>query len=515
MRSPCDEGAIRGAPSVVACSPQASRAVLVATILASSMVFIDGSAVNVALPLIQRDLGTSVTGVQWVIEIYMLLLGALMLAGGALGDRAGRRRVFVWGVSIFTLASVACGLAPGLAALVAARAVQGLGGALLVPGSLAILSASFDEQARGRAIGTWSGATAVTTAAGPVLGGWLAETLSWRWVFLLNVPFAIAVVIASTRVPETRDESVRGGVDWAGTAVSIAGLGALVYGLIESANRGLANWLVLGSIVTGLVLLAVFIRLERHAKAPAMPLDVFRSRAFRGANLLTFLLYGALGSALFFIPFNLIQVFGYSATEAGGAWLPFVLLIGILSRRAGALVARTGSRPLLVAGPLLVAAGFVLAARPETAGSYWTTFFPSFVVLGLGMAIAVAPLVTVVMTAAGPDRAGVASGINNAVSRVAGLVMLAAMGLLVIAVFKVRLDEQLARSRVRPSIASHVDRSRLAAAEPPANATPGEARAIASAVDEAFVSAFRLAMLSSAGLALASALVAWRTIDRQ
>ncbi len=491
-----------------------ARAVLVATILGSSMVFIDGTAVNVALPLIQRDLDASVVQMQWVIEIYMLLLGALILAGGALGDRLGRRRVFLWGVCVFTLASIGCGLAHGPAALIAARALQGIGGALLVPGSLAILSASFDEAARGQAIGTWSGATAVTTAAGPVVGGWLAETLSWRSVFFLNVPVAAAVLVAAIRVPETRDESARGGIDWTGTALSVAGLGGLVYGLVDSSNRGLRDPLVLGSLAVGLALLGVFVRTERRAAAPAMPLELFRSRAFTGANLLTVLLYGALGGALFFIPFDLIQVQRYSPTEAGAAWLPFILLVAILSRRVGALVPKLGAKPMLVAGPLVVAAGFGLAALPGAGGSYWTTFFPAFLLLGLGMGTAVAPLVTVVMNAAGSARAGIASGINNAVSRVAGLLALALMGLLVIAVFDARLDARLAGSGVRPGIVRELDRSRLAAAEPPDQATDAEAREIETAVRAAFVAGFRAAMWSAAGLAAASALVAWRTIDR-
>jgi EmrB/QacA subfamily drug resistance transporter len=492
------------------------RWVLAATILGSSMVFIDGSAVNVALPVLQRDLGASATDAQWVIEIYLLFLAALILVGGALGDRLGRRRVFVWGAAVFALASAWCGLAPGTAPLIAARAVQGVGGALVVPGSLAIIGASFDETTRGRAIGTWSGATAVTMAAGPVVGGWLAETLSWRWVFFLNLPFAVAVVaIARARVPETRDASAVAPVDWIGAGLSVAGLGGLVYGLVESSNLGFADPLVVGAIAAGAATLGVFVWFERRGAAPMMPPAVFRSRPFTGANVLTFLLYGALGGALFFIPFDLIQVQGYTATQAGAAWLPFILAIAVLSRWTGALVPVVGPRLLLVVGPLVTAGGFALASRLQTGGSYWTTFFPAFLVMGLGMATAVAPLVTVVMGSVAPNHAGIASGINNAISRVAGLVVLAVMGLLVVRVFDDRLDRRLAALTVRPAVLERFasERRQLAAAAPPPNASPEEARQLEAAVRDAFLAGFRLAMLGAAGLAAASAVVAGITIE--
>ncbi len=518
VRAPCDEAAIRGRLAATPCAPGTGGWVLAATVLGSGMVFIDSSAVNVALPLMQRDLGASVTAMQWVIEIYMLFLGALILAGGALGDRLGRRRVFIWGVAIFALASVWCGLAPRVSPLIVARAVQGVGGALLVPGSLAIISASFDDASRGRAIGTWSGMTAITMAAGPVAGGWLAETFSWRWVFFLNIPFAVVVLaIAATRVPESRDESRPAGMDWLGAGLSVSGLGALVYGLVESSSLGWRHPLVAGSIAAGFVLLAIFARVEQRSPSPMMPLDLFGSRSFTGANVLTFLLYGALGGVLFYLPFNLIQLQGFSATEAGAALLPFILTVAILSRAAGALVPVVGARRLLVAGPLVTAAGFALAARPGAGAGYWTTFFPAFLAMGLGMATTVAPLVTVVMDAAGPDRVGAASGINNAVSRVAGLIVLAALGMVVVATFNSRLDARLAELEIRPVVLERFAPSRadLAAAVPPPDATAREARDLEAAVQDAFIAAFRLAMLSAAGLAATGAAVAWFTIDRR
>jgi MFS family permease len=353
-------------------------------------------------------------------------------------------------------------------------------------------------------------------AAGPVLGGWLATTFSWRWVFFLNAPFAVVVLlIAAARVPESRDRSATGPIDWAGAALSVAGLGLLVYGLIESPNLWLSHPLAAGTIIGGLAILWLFVRTERRAASPMMPLDLFASRSFAGANLLTFLLYGALGGALFFLPFSLIQIHGYTPTAAGAAWLPFILCIAVLSRWSGALVPVVGPRVLLVTGPLVTAAGFALAALPATGGSYWTTFFPAFLTMGIGMAIAVAPLVTVVMSAVPPARAGVASGINNAISRAAGLIALAVMGLLVVAAFNQALDRRLATLDVRPAIAAQLDEERinLAAAAPPADATAEEARLLRGAVHASFVTAFRLTMVVAAGLAALSALVAWGTIE--
>lgn len=520
-KPPCDAGEILSGPLVIACDPAVGRWVLTATILGSSMAFIDSSAVNVALPVLQSSLGASMTQVQWIIEVYMLFLAALILVGGALGDRLGRRRVFMWGVGAFALASLWCGLAPDPTQLIIARAGQGIGGALLVPGSLAIISASFDKSSRGKAIGTWSGFTAITAAAGPVLGGWLATTLSWRWVFLLNIPLAVVVLlIAATRVPETRDLSAgtgnpgAGRIDWLGAGLSVVGLGLLVYGLIESANLGVTHPIALGAMIAGVVVLGIFVWVEGQVGAPMMPLDVFASRSFTGANLLTVLLYGALGGALFFLPFNLVQVQGYTPAQAGAAWLPFILAIAFLSRWTGALVPIVGAKLPLVVGPLITAAGFALAVRPGIDGSYWTTFFPAFLVMGLGMATAVAPLVTVVMSSVESDRAGVASGINNAVSRAAALLALAVMGLLVVGTFNRALDDRLAVLNVGPDIVEQLaeDRINLAAAEPPASASPAEARALRQAIDESFVVGFRVAMWSGAALAGASALIAWLMI---
>jgi len=338
IKPPCDEGVIQAAPE---CAPRASDIgpwVLAATILGSSMAFIDGTVVNVALPVLQTDLNASATQVQWVVEAYSLFLAALILVGGSLGDLFGRRRIYAIGITLFTAASVLCGLSPNVIFLIIARAVQGIGGALLVPGSLAIISASFDKERRGRAIGTWSGFTAITSALGPVLGGLLVQYASWRWVFFINVPLAAIVLgLLFWRVPESRDEEDRESLDWWGALLATLGLGAIVYGLIESSDLGLGHPLVLSALVIGVAALIAFLFVEARTATPMLPLSLFRSKTFSGANLLTLLLYAALGGALFFVPFNLIRVQGYTPTAAGAANLPFILLMFLLSRWSGGL----------------------------------------------------------------------------------------------------------------------------------------------------------------------------------
>ena len=490
---------------------------LVATILGSSMAFIDGTAVNVALPILQADLDASITELQWVIEAYALFLAALLLVGGALGDRLGRRRIFVIGIVVFASASAWCGIAPSVGQLIAARALQGIGGALFVPGSLALIGACFTDQERGKALGTWSGASGLMAAAGPLLGGFLADTFSWRWVFYINIPIAIIVVaIALLRVPESRDPEGGGGVDWAGGLLATVGLGALVYGLIESANRGLSDPIVVASLALGVVGLVAFVFVEARVRSPMMPLGVFRSRNFAGANILTLLLYAGLGGSLFFLPLNLVLVQGYSATQAGAALLPFILLIALISRWAGGLVTRTGPKLPLVVGPAIAGVGFLLFARPEIGGSYWVTFFPAIAVFGLGMALTVAPLVTVVMGSVDQNHAGLASGINNAISRTASLLALAVFGLIALALFNGALDDRLADAGVPPAVVASLEgeRVKLAAAEAPAGLEADLAAAVDRAIDLAYVAAFRGIMLISAALAFASALTALLWIER-
>lgn len=475
------------------------------------MVFIDGTVVNVALPVLQAELKATAAQVQWIVESYALLLAALILVGGSLGDRFGRRRIFACGIVIFALASVWCGLAPNVNQLILARAVQGLGGALLTPGSLAIISASFSSEQRGRAIGTWSGFTGITSALGPVLGGWLVEQASWRWIFFINVPLALLVLgIVFWRVPESRDEEGINRLDWWGALLVTIGLGTVVYGLIESSHLGLSHPLVFSSLVVGVVSLSAFIFVEANSRAAMMPLTLFRSKTFSGANLLTFLLYAALSGALFFFPFNLIQVQGYSATAAGAAFLPFILIMFLLSRWSGGLVSRYGAKLPLMVGPTIAAIGFALFALPGVGGSYWTTFFPAVVVLGFGMAISVAPLTTTVMGAVKVSSSGLASGVNNAVSRIAGLLSVAVLSIVLSSVFNHSLDRRLALLKV-PSLVQQMlaqQRSKLAAAEIPPGISNEMSAALKNAITESFVDGFRWVMLIAVGLALASALVA-------
>ena len=491
------------------------RSVLAATILGSSMAFIDGTVVNVALPTLQRDLDASAAAVQWVVESYALFLAALILVGGSLGDRLGRRRVYMAGVGLFTVASVGCGLSQDVGQLIVARALQGIGGALLVPGSLAIISATFAGEARGRAIGTWSGFTAITSVIGPLLGGWLVDQGSWRWVFLINVPIAVIVLwIVASFVPESRDEETSGRIDLVGALLVTVGLGMLVFGLIEVPARGWGDPLVLGSLALAVATLGGFVTVEARGRSPMMPLMLFRSRVFSGANVLTFLLYAALGGALYWVPFNLIEVHGYSSTGAGAALLPMVVLLSLLSRWAGGLITSFGPRPPLTVGPATAGVGFLLFAIPGTGGSYWSTFFPATVVLGLGMAITVAPLTTTVMGAVETRHSGVASGINNAVSRAAGLLAIAILGIVVAGTFEGELDDRLSELTLTDAARAVIDRQggRLAAIEPPAELDPAAQAAVAEAVDASFNAGFRRAMMVGALLAFASSVAAWLMI---
>jgi EmrB/QacA subfamily drug resistance transporter len=519
FKAPCDEQVIayKEPTRPVSCPRDVGRAVLVATILASSMVFIDGSAVNVALPTLQRELGATAAQAQWVVESYALFLAALLLVGGVLGDRYGRKRIFVLGTVLFASTSVWCGLSPNIEMLIVARAAQGVAAALLTPASLAIISAAFrDETERGRAIGTWSGFTAITAAFGPVLGGWLVENASWRWVFFINLPLAVVVIaVAGRGVPESRDEAA-GRLDVVGAVLATVGLGALVFGLIEGPARGWGNPVVLASLLTGVIGLVAFIGAETKVSSPMMPLGLFRSATFGGANLLTLLLYGAFGGALFWLPFNLIQVQEYSATEAGAALLPAILIIFALSRQTGALIGRYGARLPLTIGPSIVALAFLLFALPGTEGSYWTTFFPAAVVLGIGMAITVPPLTTAVMSAVPRHQAGTASGINNAVARTAGLIAIAVFGVIVTTVFNRDLSNRLdVIPTLSPATRQAVDAQRLdlAAARPPEGTRPETALAIAEAIDAAFVTGFRVAMVIGAAMALLGAAAAWRLVE--
>jgi len=490
----------------------ARRWTLAATILGSSLTFIDVTVVNVALPALQADLHATITDVQWVIEAYALFLGALILVGGSMGDQFGRKRVYLIGVVSFTAASILCGLANTPRLLIAGRALQGIGAAFLVPGSLAIISATFDGADRGRAIGTWSAFSAITTAIGPVTGGWLVEHVSWRAAFFLNVPIALIVIALSLKfVDDSRDPSRTSQIDWLGAALAVVGLGGVVFSLLEWPARGATDPLVVGAAAAGVAALVLLLVVERRARNPMLPLDLFRSRPFALANLLTLLLYAAVGVVMFLVPMNLIQVQGYTPTQAGAALLPWAIIMFALSRWSGGLVARVGTRLPLTVGPAIAGVGLLLYARPGLGGSYWTTFFPAIVVAGLGMAITVAPLTTTVMTAAETGHAGAASGVNNAVSRVAGLLAIAVFGVVLVQTFAAQVRPRIDRLDLPRSDLAAIERElpKMAGAE--LSAAPSLDRvqrdAVREAIDEAFVAAFRRVMLGAAVLAFAAAAV--------
>ncbi len=482
---------------------------LAATIVGSSMAFIDSTIVNVALPALQAEFHATVVNVQWIVESYGLFLGALILVGGSLGDRLGRRLVFLVGVTIFALASAACGFASNINMLILARSIQGVGAALLVPGSLAIISASFDESTRGQAIGTWSGFTAITTAVGPLLGGWLVQHASWRWVFFINLPLAAVVLgISLWRVPESRSAD-QAGIDWWGALVVTFGLGGLVFGFIESVNLGWRNPMVITTLAGGCACLVLFLFIETRVQSPMAPLSLFLSSSFCGANLLTLFLYAAIGIFFFLFPLNLIQVQNYSPTATGAAVLPLILLIFLLSRWSGGLVARYGARLPLVAGPAIVALGFALFAIPSVGGSYWRSFFPAVMILGLGMAITIAPLTTVVMNSVDEEHVGAASGINNAVARVAGVLAIAVLGIVMVQTFVSHLDRDLQQQALPADVVRtiHSNQTKLAGLPIPTGLAPQSQVAVKRWVDQSFVFGFRIVMFICAGLAIMSAAV--------
>lgn len=477
-----------------ALSTRRKRWVLVATVLGSSLTFIDGSALGVALPAVQRDLGAGPAAVQWVSNAYLLTLGALVLIGGAAGDRFGRRRVFLIGVAVFALASIACGLAPTVEGLIAGRALQGVGAALLTPGALAVIGAVFPPEERGKAFGTWAGAGALFGMIGPLVGGWLADAADWRLIFWINVPLAVLTAIVTLKaVPESRDDEAKG-LDWVGALLATGGLGALTWGLTAAPDLGWTDPLILAGLTGGAVLMAAFLWAEAREKHPMMPLDLFRSPVFSGINLLTLLLYFALGGAMFFLPFDLIRVHGWSATMAGAAMLPFAVIMSLFSGVAGRLADRFGARLSLGLGPVLAGVGLALLALPEPGAGYVDGPLAGMTLLAIGMTLAVGPLTAAVMGAVPDTHTGVASGVNNAVARVAGLLAVALLGVLLSAVFVARAESPDARDLLGQVMAG--------------------ADLEQTAVD-AFHTAFRAVMFACAALAVLAGIVGALTAPKK
>ena len=487
QRGPCEEGQVRSARAPdQPLSAARKRWILVATVLGSSLTFIDGSALGVALPAVQRDLDAGPAAVQWVSNAYLLTLGALVLIGGAAGDRFGRRKVFLIGVALFALASVGCGLAPTAGLLIAGRAAQGIGAALLTPGALAVIGSAFPPNERGKAFGTWAGAGALFGMIGPLVGGWLADSADWRFIFWINVPVAALTVAVTLRaVPESRDAAARG-LDWRGALFAITGLGGLTWALTAGPDLGWGDPLIRTGVVGGGVLLAAFLAAEARQRHPMMPPELFRSPVFSGVNLLTLLLYFALGGAMFFLPFDLIRVHGWSATMAGAAMLPFALIMGLFSGYAGKLADRFGARLSLSVGPILAGVGLAMLALPAPGAGYIDGPLAGMTVMAVGMTLAVGPLTAAVMGAVPPGHAGVASGINNAVARIAALLAIALLGVILSAVFVSGVETPDARALLGEVMAG-------ADLEPDAR--------------DAFHAAFRAVILTCAGLAVCSGVI--------
>jgi len=506
-KRPCDQALIEATRTAGDCIASAKPWVLAVTILASSIAYIDESIVNVALPAIETDLKTSVVVIQWLVNAYTLCLSAFVLTGGAAGDLFGRRRIFVLGIAIFAVMSIWCGLSPDIFQLILARGIQGVGAALLIPCSLAIIGATFDEAERGKAIGTWAAFSALAGAVGPLLGGWIVDHFTWRWIFLVNPVLALpAIWIALGKVPDSRNLEAKGGLDWRGSLLALVSLGSLAFGLISAPVFGWSSPTVAGALLVGLLLLVAFIWEETRSPAPMLPLGLFRSRTFSAVNLLTLLLYAGLGGAFFFLPFALIQVEGFSAVLAGAAFLPFTLIMATLSRWAGGLLDRYGAKGPLIIGPAIAALGFALFAWPIGGGSYWAYLVP-IAILGFGMVIAVAPLTATVIGAVPNHETGIAAGINNAVASVANLLAVAVLGALALGLYDGGLGRHLATKPLPSAVVRAIGEARGQFVFAPALAkVQGSDRQLAeSVIRESLANSIRSVMLICAALALAGA----------
>jgi len=487
---------------------------LFSTILASSLVFIDSTALNIALPALQKDLGVTGTQLLWVINGYALFLSALLLVGGSLGDLYGRNKVFLIGLGLFSLSSLVCGISQTPLQLILARAFQGIGGALLTPGSLSILSAQFSSESRGKAIGLWSTFSALTAVFGPVLGGWLAGMGLWRVIFFMNVPLSLAVLVSMLlKVPETKNPDAKKLDVWGALLVTL-GLAGITYGFIESPKVGFANPLIMASILIGGLGLISFVVVEKYSSRPMMPLELFKSSTFTGGNLLTFFVYGALGGAMFFVPINLITIQGYSEVKVGLAMLPFIIFIASISPVMGNYVDRNGVRTPLIVGPIITSIGFYMfSTYGITSGpaDYWQTFFISFVLLGIGMGITVAPLTTAVMGAVSENNSGIASGINNTVARAAGVLAIALIGAFVLFSFKESIEEGIGLLDMADELKIEImlEAANFSAAKVPVGLTGNNVGLVEQLLKDSFIGAFNRAVYIASMLTFLGALMAF------
>jgi len=492
---------------------------LISTILASSIVFIDFTALNVALPAIQTDLNISGKSMLWILNAYSLFLSSLLLVGGSLGDLYGRKKIFVIGIIIFSISSFMCGISPGKELLILARAFQGIGGALMVPGSLAIISAVIPKERSGKAFGTWSMFSALTTILGPALGGWLAGLGLWRVIFFINIPIAIFTITALIiKVPENKDEFAQK-LDITGAFLATLGLSGITYGFLEASEKGFGNIIIQLSLAAGLLSLIAFIVVEKKSNNPMMPLHLFKSKAFSGVNALTLFVYAALSASLFFLPLNMIQVQGYPEELAGLSLLPFAILISGLSRFSGIFSDKFGARKPLIFGPLIVGIGFLILSIPgltEGPKDYWTTFFPGISIIGIGMGIVVAPLTATVMAAVPEHNSGIASGVNNTMARTAGLLAISVLGALVIITFKNNLELNVSKLNIPESKKTELinDAGNLAETQPPQNLSGEENFQVKKIIKTSFIQSFNFIIYITVALAVLGSLIAMVTVKK-
>lgn len=498
------------------------RWILFSTILATSMVFIDGSALNVVLPSLQKDLKATGADVFWVLNAYLLVLAAMMLPGGSLGDRFGRKKIFGIGIVLFSVGSLLCGISPSVNFLIVSRSIQGLGGALMVPGSLSLITSLIREQERGKAIGTWSAVTTIVSIGGPILGGVLGDHGLWRYIFFINIPIGVVSLIALwLKVPETSNEEDQGKVDFPGAFLLVAGLAAITYSFLKFPVSGFGDWKVNSILIFGILNLILFLFVEKRRENPMIDLTLFLNTNFTGLNLLTFFLYGALGGGFLFLSLNYVQVQGYTQTESGLTFLPFTFVLGLFSRYIGTLSDRLGTKPFLIAGPFTTGLGFLWMSfikQTQGASDYWTTFFPGMILVSIGMLLTVVPLTTAVMNSISQNRAGISSGVNNAVSRMAGIFANAAFGALALFLFTHAVIAGLEQSRLDESQKKHIvaETVNLGNAKVPDNVFKANQRTqIRQLYHQSFLESYQCILLICALMCLIASLTAFLTLQKK
>lgn len=493
----------------IALKSAAGRWVMASTIMASAMAFIDGTALNVVLPALQQSLDASGAALFWVLNAYLLMLAALILVGGALGDKLGRKKVFMIGIAVFMAGSAACGFAGSITVLIIYRVIQGIGGALMIPGSLSLITSAINDKERGKAIGTWSAVTTLVTLGGPILGGALADAGLWRFIFFINLPIGVvALLILATKVDETKDETDSGKIDYLGAVLMAVGLALLTFGFLRMPEKGFKDLFVAGAIAAGIVFLGGFIWVEGRSKNPMMPLRLFKNRIFSGCNLLTLFLYAGLSGGMLFISLNMIQVQHYTQTQSGMSFLPFTVLMMLIARFAGSLADKWGPRIFLTIGPVIAGAGLImLSFIRQTAGyhDYWTTFFPGIMVFGLGMSFTVAPLTATVMGALPDHLSGVASGTNNAISRIAGVFAVAIFGALAGLFFTTALQQSLQPLHLDAAAYNAVmlQAGNLGNAKVPSDVQQSLHQQVVAAYHTSFIAVYQQVLLLAGILALA------------